>query len=396
MKRPATLTARFVETVNKPGRYGDGRGGHGLSLLVKPMLSTGRLSKSWSQRIRIAGRESNIGLGSYPVVTLAEARRAALAYRREIAQGRDPRTGGIPTFEDAAERVIALHEPTWRDGARSAEIWRSSLDTYAYAKLGTLTVDRITTADVLATLMQVTTNNRTGETGAFWNVARETAKRVRQRIGAVMKWAIAEGHRADNPAGDAIAQALPRNGVHRQHQRALPHAAVGVALATVRASGAWWATKAAFELLVLTAARSGEVRGMQWSEIEGRVWTVPGERMKAGRDHRVPLSDRALEVLAEAREHADGSGLVFPSMRGREMSDMTLSKLIKSLGIAAVPHGFRSSFRDWCGESGQPREVAEAALAHVIENKAEAAYARSDLFERRAKLMQEWARYIRF
>ena len=134
---------------------------------------------------------------------------------------------------------------------------------------------------------------------------------------------------------------------------------------------------------------------MRWSEVEGRVWTVPGERMKAGRDHRVPLSDAALAVLDEARQYADGSGLVFPSQRGRPLSDTTLSKLAKENAIGAVPHGFRSSFRDWCGESGQPREVAEAALAHVIENKAEAAYARSDLFERRAMLMAEWARYIK-
>lgn len=266
--------------------------------------------------------------------------------------------------------------------ARSAEIWRSSLSTYAYPKLGRLTVDKITTAHVLSALMPI------------WNEKRETARRVRQRIGTVMKWAISEGHRDDNPAGDAIAQALPRNSAPKVHHRGLPQGEVGEALAIVRASGEWWATKAAFEFLGLTASRSGEVRGARWDEIDGDVWTVPAERMKAGRPHCVPLSTRALEVLSEARAYEDGSGLVFPSMRGNVLSNMTLSKLVKELGIQAVPHGFRSSFRDWCGETGAAREVAEAPLAHTIENKAEVAYARSDLFNRRRALMQDWTDYV--
>ena len=235
-------------------------------------------------------------------------------------------------------------------------IWRSSLSTYAYPKLGKLTVDKITTAHVLSALMPI------------WNEKRETAQRVRQRIGAVMKWAIAEGHRDDNPAGDAIAQALPRNSAPKVHHRALPYGEVAAALATVRESGAWWATKAAFEFLVLTASRSGEVRGARWDEIDGDVWTVPAGRMKAGRPHRVPLSTRAMEVLAEARAHEDGCGLVFPSVRGNILSDMTISKLVKELGIQAVPHGFRSSFRDWCGETGAAREVADASLARRLVN----------------------------
>ncbi len=171
---------------------------------------------------------------------------------------------------------------------------------------------------------------------------------------------------------------------------------VGEALRKARASNAWPGTKLAFEFLALTAARSGEVRGSTWEEIdlEARTWTVPADRIKAAREHRVPLSPRALQVLAEARELADGSGLVFPSPRGKTLSDMTLSKLVRELGIQAVPHGFRSSFRDWAAEcSDAPREVCELALAHVNSDRVEAAYRRSDLFERRRQLMDDWSDY---
>ena len=257
---------------------------------------------------------------------------------------------------------------------------------YAFPTIGDKLVNEITTADVLAVLSPI------------WNAKRETARRVRQRVGAVMKWAIAEGHRADNPAGEAIGSALPKNGNHRKHHRALPHRDVAAALGTVRRSQAWPATKLALEFMVLTAARSGEVRGARWAEmdLEAATWTVPGERMKAGRDHRVPLSARAVEILSEARSLSDGAAgsLVFPAQRGGALSDATLGKLMKDRGIAAVPHGFRSSFRDWCGETGVVREVAEAALAHVLKDKAEAAYARSDLLDRRRTVMETWAEYV--
>ena len=212
MKRPTQLSATFVQKVSRPGRYGDGRGGHGLSLLVKT-TSTGRLSKSWSQRVRVNGQPSNVGLGAYPIISLAQARAAALENRRAVAQGRDPRdrSGGVPTFEQAVEKVIAIHEPTWKDRARSAKIWRSSLRDYAMPRLGRKLVNQITTADVLAVLVPI------------WSEKRETAKRVRQRIGAIMKWSVAGGHREDNPAGDAIAAALPKGGGPPKHQKALPH-----------------------------------------------------------------------------------------------------------------------------------------------------------------------------
>ena len=206
---------------------------------------------------------------------------------------------------------------------------------------------------------------RHGRPAPIWHDKRETARRVRQRIGAIMKWAIAQGHRQDNPAGEAIAAALPRNGAVRKHMAALPHDEVAGALAKVRASAAGASTKLAFEFLVLTAARSREVRLATWDEIDlaAAVWTMPAERMKANREHRVPLCDRAVEILNDARAFSDGSRLVFPSPRRKALSDMTLSKLVKEQGIPAVPHGFRSSFRDWAAErTNHSREVVEAAL----------------------------------
>ena len=385
MKRPQRLSAVFVKTVTQPGRYGEGRGGFGLSLLVKPRAAGG-VAKSWSQRLRINGRACNLGLGTYPIVTLAEARTKALENARAVAQGCDPRDRSrTPTFEQAAEQVVQLHEPTWKagGGASSAKVWRSSLRTYAFPRFGSKRVHEITSGDVLRVLTPI------------WHTKTETARRVKGRISTVMKWTIAQGYRDDNPAGDAVSAALPKSGARQEHHRALPHAEVGEALRKVRESGASPAAKLAFEFQVLTAARSGEVREARWDEISRATWTVPAERMKMRREHRVPLSNRAIQVLDEARTLRDGSGLLFPSPTGRgPLSNSTLLKLLRELALKAVPHGFRSSFRDWAAETGQPRELAERALAHVISNKVEAAYARSDLLQhRRRSLMEAWARY---
>ena len=231
----------------------------------------------------------------------------------------------------------------------------------------------------------------------IWVSKFETARKVRRRIGTVMKWAVAQGHRQDNPAGEAITAALPKRSKRVRHMPALPHGEVAGALAAVRASRAWPATKLAFEFLVLTATRSAEARLATWDEIDidKRKWTIPAARTKISLEYRVPLSDRAVEILHEARTPGDGTGLLFPSARKKALSDMTLSKLIKEQGVAAVPHGFRSSFRDWAAErTNYPRELIEAALAHVIKNQTEAAYARSDLFDKRRPLMDERARHL--
>ena len=381
MKRPRQLSAAFVRTIKRAGRYGDGRGGYGLSLLVKSTV-TGRLSKSWAQRLRINGKPFNLGLGAYPIVTLAEARTKALANRRAVEKGQDPRGGGVPTFAQAAETVIRLHAKNWKGSASEAQ-WRQSLRDYSFPKLGGKRVNEINTGDVLACLVPI------------WNEKRVTASRVRQRIGAVMKWAVAKGYREDNPAGDAIAAALPRVGGRRNHFKALPHAQVAGAIERVRSANGWLASRLCLEFIVLTAARSGEVRGAQWGEIdfESAMWIVPENRMKSGKEHRVPLSTRALDVLGEARDNASSPDLVFPSVQGLVQQRHVLTQLLKDLGIKSTVHGFRSSFRDWAAETGVERAIAEAALAHTV-GGVEGAYFRSDLLERRRVVMEEWGHYI--
>ena len=330
-----------------------------------------------------------MGLGAFPYVSLVDARQQAFEYRKIARAGGDPvalkRKPDVPTFAEAVETVIGIHREGWKDAGKSEKQWRASLRDYAMKRLGRKRVDQIATADVMAVLIP------------HWHTKTETMRRVRQRIGAVMKWAVAQGYRDDNPAGDAISAALPKTGTVRKHQRALAFAEVGAALDKVRASGAFASTVLALEFLVLTACRSSEVRLARWDEVdlESQTWTVPAGRMKAKRDHRVPLSARALEILHEARELSGGSGLVFPSAHGRALSDNTISKLLRELGIEAVPHGFRSSFRDWAAEcTDAPREVCELALAHVNSDRVEAAYRRTDLFERRRVLMEDRAGFV--
>ena len=213
IKRPRMLSATFVRTVNVPGRYGDGRGGLGLSLLVRP-ASRGGFAKCWTQSVRIAGRPTSVGLGRYPVVTLARARDKALENARAVAEGRDPRRRagrGVPTFAEACETVIAIHAGAWKPGGRTEEHWRAALRHYALPRLGRMPVDAVSGADVMAVLEPI------------WTAKRETAKRVRSHIGAVMKWAVAQGHRADNPAGEALGAALPSHAAAPEHRRALAH-----------------------------------------------------------------------------------------------------------------------------------------------------------------------------
>ncbi len=381
-----SLTSAFVKNVRHSGRNGPDKYGdhHGLLLRVMP---TG--GKQWIWRGTIRGKRVDLGLGGWPYVSLYSARQSAFEYRKLVREGGDPRSLRskqiAPTFAEAVSTVIGIHEPGWKDGGKSSNQWRSSLRNYAVPRLGKLSVGDISTADIMAVLLPI------------WNEKPETARRVRQRIGAIMKWAVAQGHRLDNPAGDALGAALPKTSVAKKHHRALPHTKVADAIATLRESRAHWATVAALEFLILTASRSGEVRKARWEEVDldTATWTVPAGRMKMQREHRIPLSDRALQILAEACQWTDGTGLIFPSVTGRPLSDNTLSKLLREQGIRAVVHGFRSSFRDWCAEcSNAPREVSELALAHVNSDRVEAAYMRTDLFERRRGLMQSWADYV--
>ena len=336
------LTALAARALSKPGMHGDG---DGLYLNVAPSGS-----KSWVQRIVIDGRRRDMGLGPYPAVSLARARAIAHDNRTAVAQGRDPvaekrdareaarrPAPSIPTFAEAAAWVIDLRRPTWSNAKHGAQ-WESTLATYAHPVIGHKTVDSITPSDALAVLTPI------------WTTKPETASRVRQRMETVLDWAVTHSYRLDNPAGRSLLRVLPRVQQRREHLQALPYAQVLDAVAKVRTSTADVPTRLAFEFLVLTAGRSGEVRAAEWGEIDwdAATWEIPAVRMKARRPHRVPLSGGALEILGEASRFAEGRGLVFPAVRsGNMMSPMTFTALLRRLGISAVPHGFRSSFRDW-------------------------------------------------
>ena len=375
------LSAAFVRTVKAPGKYNDGPG------LFLRFENTG--ARRWVQRIVIRGKRTEMGLGSASLVSLAEAREIALENRKLARQGGDPlkakrEAEAVMTFEEAARKVHENHAPSWRNAKHAAQ-FISTLETYAFPRIGRHKVTDITTADVLAVLQPI------------WLEKAETARRVKQRIGMVMKWTVAKGWRQDNPA-EAVSEALPKQSRIAAHRKALPYSEVAGCIEAIKASGASAATKLALELTILTACRSGEVRLADWSEInlDKAEWTIPAERMKAKREHRIPLSGRAVELLKEAKALGDGTGLVFPGTKpGKPLSDMTLSKLVKELGFDVDVHGFRTSFKTWAQErTNTPREVSEAALAHAIKDKAEAAYARSDLFEKRRKLMESWAQCL--
>ena len=376
-----SLTKGFCSKIDVPGKYMDGRG-DGLYLLVKPSGA-----KSWCQRITINDRRRDLGLGSYRFFSLAEVRETAFENQKAARRGGDPladkRALPVPTFAEAVEAVIALHGPTWK-APRAAQVWRQSLRDHA-SRLAGMRVDAITSGDVLAVLTPM------------WTTRRDMAARVKVRIGTVLKWAIAQGHRTDDPM-PAVSAVLPRTGKTVEHHRALPHAELGAALERVRAVEAWPTIALAVEFCALTACRSGEVRGARWSEIDmdTLIWTMPPVRTKTGKVHRVPLSSRAVEMLEAARPYSAGDdALVFPSARNAQLNDKALRRLVDKAGLTSTMsiHGFRSSFRDWAAETGKPREVAEAALAHAA-GGVEAAYYRTDLFERRVKVMKAWAQYI--
>ncbi len=373
------LSARKVETA-PPGRHGDGRG---LFLYVKPSGA-----RSWVLRYQVQGRRHDLGLGAYPDVSLATARDRAAEARRLIAEGGDPiakkRQAKPKTFRDAALELIESKRPSWKNAKHAAQ-WASTLETYVFPKIGAMQVVKIETADVIATLTPI------------WTDKPETANRVRQRIEAVIDYASALGTRSgDNPARwrGHLEHLLPNPKKVRavKHHPALPHTEISNLMAEISERAGVAARALAFT--ILTAARSGETRGMIWDEIDlgAKVWTIPAARMKAGKEHRVPLTDAAIAFLGAQGVNA---ALVFGSetKAGKPISDMSMTAVLRRMGHNEITvHGFRSTFRDWAGETtGFPREVIEAALAHGIKDKAEAAYARSDLFDKRRKLMELWA-----
>ena len=379
------LTVARVNALNAPGRYGDGAT---LYLFITPGGT-----KSWVQRVMIAGRRCDIGLGAYPVISLAKARRLAAANRTLIADGGDPlaskRKAATPTFREAAERTFEANKTRWRNAKATAN-WMQSLERYAFPAVGSIRVDQIGREHLLRILTPV------------WTSKPETARKVRQRIRAVLSWAQAHGYVEHNLAGDAINGALPTQKAVQAHFRALPFQEVGAALETVEASGAGPSAKLCLRWVILTATRSGEARGARWAEIdhEAREWRIPAERMKSAVDHFVPLSSAAMSVLHEAGKLREtDSDLVFPSPTkpGRTLSDATLTKVLRTTGLAdrATVHGFRATFRTWASEcTSTPHAIMEAALAHRVPDSTERAYSRSDYRNQRRTLMQRWGDYV--
>lgn len=374
------LTAKFVEHISEAGKYYDE---HGLFLRVRPSGA-----KKWLQRYTLNGRRREIGLGSAKIVSVATARRAAHQNLVLVSEGVDPiedkkQVALIPTFEVAAREVYEANRPTWRNAKHASQVI-STLNTYAFPIIGSMAVNDINSSHILRVLSPI------------WVTKSETAKRVRQRLSTVFKYCVAQQWRSDDPANIAIVEALPSNKKKVMHRKSISYNDITAFLETVSGSSAGVSTKLGLEFLILTAARSGEVRNAHWDEIDGELWTIPAERMKAGITHRVPLSARCMEILEEAKKISRDSGFIFEGTKhGKPLSENTFNKLMKELGLNVHTHGFRTSFRTWTQEkTNYPREVAEAALAHSLKDKAEAAYARSDLLEKRAEMMETWAQFI--
>jgi integrase len=376
------LSAVGIRALKKPGRYGDGNG------LYLKVTKSG--AKRWELRTVVYGKRRDIGLGGLKLVSLAEARELAEKYRKLARNDGDPiaekrrERRVVPTFKEAAEAVHKDHAKGWKN-AKHGDQWINTLKTYAYPAFGDRRVDQIDTPEILKALSPI------------WLTRPETARRVRQRIGAVLDWAKAAGFRTgDNPV-EEIGKALPRQSDRKGHHAALPYMEVSDFVQKLHADGAT-ITNLAFEFLILTAARTGEVLRAKWNEVDSEQasWTIPADRMKAGREHRVPLVPRCVEILREAKRLSADSELIFPGRSGEKpMSNMAFLMTMRRMEIGYTVHGFRSAFRDWASErTNFAREICEAALAHIVKDKTEAAYRRGDLFDRRRELMVTWAAFV--
>jgi integrase len=374
------LSATALRGTLAPGRYGDG---DGLFLNVAK-----KGSRSWIVRVQKAGRRRDIGLGSAAKVSLADARVRAAKVREQIEAGLDPiaerrKAAGIPTFRQAAAQVFEENRRTWKNGHHQWQ-WMRTLEMFAFPAIGDLPVSDITAPLVRDLLAEI------------WLTKAETARRVRQRVGVVLDWAHAKGWREHEAPMRSVTKGLPRQPRTVSHHAALPYSDVPAFMAELRSKKPTYG-RLALEALVLTAARSGEIRGARWSEIDldKATWVIPAGRMKAGKRHVVPLSAEAIAVFRKAEALRSGVDLIFPGAQlTRPLSDMSLVKVLRDMKVEATPHGFRSSFRDWAADQTSfPAEVAEAALAHAVADKVVAAYRRTDFFEKRQALMQAWGSY---
>ena len=375
------LAARSVMSIIEPGRHADG---DGLYLNVK---ASG--AKSWIFMWKVAGKRTEIGLGSANAVSLLMAREKAQKAREALASGNDPRTvfkpsEGIPTFGKTSDDLIATMEGSWRNDKHKAQ-WRMTMQEYC-KPIRNLAVDKIDTNHVLSVLKPL------------WTSRPETASRLRGRIEAVLAAATANGHRTGpNPAQwrNHLDRLLPkRTKLSKGHHAAMPFGQLPAFVAKLRDNKSMSAL--ALEFAILTAARSGEVYGAAWQEFDlgEAVWTIPANRMKAAEEHRVPLSQRALEIIKQLSEHKT-SDYVFAGRSNKPMSNMAMAMLLRDMAPCTTVHGMRSAFRDWAGEMTHfPREVAEMALAHKVGDQTERAYRRGDALEKRRELMQQWHHYL--
>lgn len=365
----------------------------GLALQVSPSGS-----RSWILRVMVGGKRRDMGLGGFPDVTLAGAKEAAREARKKIKDGIDPiedgrvarsllaaSRAGAMTFDQCADGYIKAHQAGWKSAKHAAQ-WRTTLDTYASPIIGSLLVRDVGLEHVMTILEPI------------WTTKTETASRVRGRIESVLDWATARNYRkGDNPARwrGHLDKLLPKPSkvATVENFSALPWQGMGTFMADLRKQEGIGAR--ALEFAILCAARSGEIRGATWSEIDLQegIWTIPAARMKAKKEHKVPLSGAALNLL-RAMPRLPDSNYVFPSTKGGPLSDMTLTAVLRRMKQPVTAHGFRSTFRDWAAEStNYPRDVAEMALAHTIGDKVEAAYRRGDLFEKRRRMMREWGTF---
>jgi len=391
-RKAKELSALVIGRMTAPGHHTVG-GVDGLYLYIN-----GAGARSWVLRTMIGDKRRHMGLGGFPDTSLAKAREKARLAREEIAKGVDPiaqRVAAVSqlralqatekTFEQAAKGYLEAHGDTWRNSKHRAQ-WASTLETYAYPFMGQLLVRDVTQEHVLNALEPI------------WKAKNETASRLRGRIEIVLDWATVRKYRTgENPARwkghlDMLL-AAPSKVQKVTHHRALPiDALADFILGLHKREGT---AARALEFTILCAARSGEVRGATWAEVDigARVWTIPAVRMKSGQEHRVPLAESTIRIL-NTQSHQEGCDVIFRAPRGGPLSDMAMTAVMRRMKIDAVPHGFRSTFRDWAGErTNYPRDLAEQALAHALENKVEAAYRRGDSLEKRRKMMDDWASF---
>ncbi|AJZ58260.1 phage integrase [Paraburkholderia fungorum] len=388
------LSATQVNRLAKPGFHSDGGG-------LYLQITKGGV-KSWLFRYMKNGKARGMGLGPLHTISLAEARVHALAARKQLLEGVDPldvkqqervtkkaATERTKTFDECAEAYIEAHRSGWRN-AKHGDQWTNTLAAYASPHLGTVQVSAIDTALVMKTLEPI------------WTTKTETASRVRGRIESVLDWATVRGYRSgENPARwkGHLDHLLPkRSKVQKvEHHAALAYAEAPSFMSALRSQDS--TTAKALELLILTATRTNEILGARWEEfdLDTQIWTIPADRMKAGKEHRVPLPQQALLIVAAMKEVRQNDHVFAGQRKDMPLSNMALLQLLKRMKRTDLTaHGFRSTFRDWVGETTHyPREVAEAALAHMLKDKAEAAYARGDLFQKRAAMMQDWADFLR-